>query len=547
MVLSIASGKNFSEEKAHKLYITLECMLQFEKEEEKEKVLDLMRRFSSATRYAYKRLLEGTLEKEIGKAIKEKHKLNARYVNDAILIAQGVLKSCTQRKQNPKKIILGSRELFEKLKKKHLTCENREKLRQRWEEKRYYYIYSRGEKSKSGNLNLRFVNLNNQWYLRINLGNGGYVWAKVIRNTKKHKDKWVDFTWRLLEAKRLNEWFAYNVRLKVRNGKFYVQVSWEENVVKPNITKAYGVMGIDINAYPFHLALAYISTDGNLKKFERIDLREMDGKTRNQREYIAWHIARQVVERALESGKAIVVEDLQKLPKGKRGDGLSKLRRKLQKWTYKSILEKIEVYARKLGVQLIKINPAYTSVIGKLKYSPMLSIDKDVAGAYVIGRRGLGFKEKLPKNYRELLKDEEFLAYAIAKVDERVNKLKRELKKETNEYKRNALKGRIKRIRRFLKLLLSYTLDSGKSESVSQQSANRESKPMRGGAMSLRKSWQVLSVALAALRATTCLEWCRDHSPLKRVLISGDWVKVAGKGSPSLPGQGTAASNCGFV
>jgi hypothetical protein len=44
--------KKFSEEKAHKLYITLECMLEFEKKEEKEKVLDLMRRFSSATRYA---------------------------------------------------------------------------------------------------------------------------------------------------------------------------------------------------------------------------------------------------------------------------------------------------------------------------------------------------------------------------------------------------------------------------------------------------------------------------------------------------------------
>ena len=49
-------------------------MLEFEKEEEKEKVLALMRRFSSAARYAYKRLLEGVPEKEIEKAIQEKHK-----------------------------------------------------------------------------------------------------------------------------------------------------------------------------------------------------------------------------------------------------------------------------------------------------------------------------------------------------------------------------------------------------------------------------------------------------------------------------------------
>jgi IS605 OrfB family transposase len=547
MVLSIASGKNCSEEKAYKLYITLECMLEFEKEEEKEKVLALMRRFSSATRYAYKRLLEGVAEKEIEKAIQEKHKLNARYVKDAVLIAKQVLKSCIQRGQNPKKLVFGSRELFEKLKKKHLTGRRRERLRQRWEERRYYYLYSRGEKSKNGNLNLRFVNLNNQWYLRINLGNGEYVWAKVVRDAKRNNDKWIDWTWRLLEAEKSGEWFAYNVRLKVRNGKFYAQVSWEEKIVQPVITKAYGVMGIDINAYPFHLALAYVSTDGNLEKFERIDLREMEGKTQNQREHIAWHIARQVVERALESGKAIVVEDLQKVPKGRRGDGLAKLRRKLHKWAYRSVLEKIEIYAKRMGVQLIKVNPAYTSIIGKLKYAPVYNVDKDVAGAYVIARRGLGFEEKLPKNYRELLKDKEFLAYAIAKVDERINKLKSELKKEKNDYKKNALKERVKRLRKYLELLLSYTRDSGKSEPATQQAVNREMKPMRGRARSLQKSWQVLSVALAVLLATTCLEWCRDHSPLKRVLISGDWVRVAGKGSPSFPGQGTAARPCSFI
>jgi phage-related minor tail protein len=91
----------------------------------------------------------------------------------------------------------------------------------------------------------------------------------------------------------------------------------------------------------------------------------------------------------------------------------------------------------------------------------------------VIGRRGLGFEERLPKNYRELLKDKEFLAYAIAKVDERINELRSELKKETNEYKKNALKGKIRRLRKYLELLLSYTRDSGKSEPASQQVVNR--------------------------------------------------------------------------
>jgi len=43
--------------------LTLQCILGFKNEKDKEVVLDLMRRFSSAMRYAYKRLLEGKKEK----------------------------------------------------------------------------------------------------------------------------------------------------------------------------------------------------------------------------------------------------------------------------------------------------------------------------------------------------------------------------------------------------------------------------------------------------------------------------------------------------
>jgi hypothetical protein len=46
---------------------------------------------------------------------------------------------------------------------------------------------------------------------------------------------------------------------------------------------------------------------------------------------------------------------------------------------------------------------------------------------------------------------------------------------------------------------------------------------VRGRAQTLQKSWQVLSVALAF----SCLESFRDLSPLKRVLLTRDWVGVA--------------------
>jgi len=329
--------------------------------------------------------------------------------------------------------------------------------------------------------------------------------------------------WDLTQAERTGNWFAYTIRLKLKSGKIYAQISKEEKFPEITITRENGVIGIDINAYPFHLALAYTSRDGNLEKYERISLKGLLDGNANKREYFIWQAAYQVVEITKREGKAIVVENLEKVPKGRRGDGMPKLRQKLQKWIYKGLLEKIEIVGKRNGVQVIKVNPAYTSIIGKLKYAPIYRIDKDVASAYVIARRGLGFKERIPKNYEKLLEDKEFLSYSVARIEDKLAKLKREIREEKNEYERNKLKGRLKRLRKELKLLLRYLRDSGESEPATQEPVNREMERVRGRAKSLQKRWQVLSVALAF----SCLESFRDFSPLKRVILLGDWVGVA--------------------
>jgi len=77
-----------------------------------------------------------------------------------------------------------------------------------------------------------------------------------------------------------------------------------------------------------------------------------------------------------------------------------------------------------LGVEVVEVNPAYTSIIGMLKYAPQLSVDKDIAGAYVIGRRALGFKEDTPKNYKNLLKDKAYLEFTLKKYEEREKELR---------------------------------------------------------------------------------------------------------------------------
>jgi IS605 OrfB family transposase len=532
--------KMLTEKKSESNFVTVECLLSFGKDEDKERVLSTMRKFSSMVRFAYKRLMEGAERKELKKLLSRKYGINTRYSDDAILLAKQNLDSCVERRQNPKKLVFGARELFEQLKKKHLTSKRRETLRQKWEERRYGILQSRGDKSKEGNLNLRLVNLNNQWHLRINLGNSEYVWAKVIRSAKRKTDKWLGFISDIEHAEKTGDWFPYTVRLKLRNGKIYAQFSKEEKFPEVTITKDNGVIGIDINAYPFHLALAHTTKDGNLENYERISLDKLLEGNSDKRAYLSWKTAHQVLEIAKRKRKAIVVENLEKLPKGKRGNGLPKLRQRMQKWVYKGLLQKIEIVAKRNGIQVIKVNPAYTSIIGKLKYAPLYNIDKDTAGAYVIARRGLGFKETLPKNYQKLLKDAEFLSYSLARVEDRIARLRKEIGEEKNEYKRNKLRSDLRRLKGELNLLLRSLSDSGGSESATQQTVNRKMERVRGRAQSLQKSWQVLSVALAF----SCLESFRDLSPLKRIILTRDWVGVAKRnGLVPLPGQGTNALN----
>jgi transposase len=57
--------------------------------------------------------------------------------------------------------------------------------------------------------------------------------------------------------------------------------------------------------------------------------------------------------------------------------------------------------AARLGVELIFIDPAYTSVMGSVKYAVRLGRTVHQAAAGVIARRAQGYSEKLPQSSKE--------------------------------------------------------------------------------------------------------------------------------------------------
>jgi hypothetical protein len=141
----------------------------------------------------------------------------------------------------------------------------------------------------------------------------------------------------------------------------------------------------------------------------------------------------------------------------------------------------------------------------------------------VIGRRALGFKEDTPENYERLLKDKSYLEFALERYEEREKELKELLEKETNEYKRNALKSELKSVEDARKLLVNL-LQSLQSEPSGCEGANGRNPEQGRGDKASSVVWQVLKVALLFLILGRVLP--RDLSPVKLVLVEGVWDRV---------------------
>jgi hypothetical protein len=110
-----------------------------------------------------------------------------------------------------------------------LTSSAREKLKKQWRELRQGTLIAIGSKHKTaqGNLLLRFMELDGKLHLRINTGKREFIYAKVLREPSNSKDKWTTFMIMLLESWQTQNYFAYTVELKLRDGEVYGSVSFE--------------------------------------------------------------------------------------------------------------------------------------------------------------------------------------------------------------------------------------------------------------------------------------------------------------------------------
>lgn len=155
-----------------------------------------------------------------------------------------------------------------------------------------------------------------------------------------------------------------------------------------------GVLGVDFNEH--HLAVTKTDRFGNLVRCWRIDL-HLKGKSAAQREALLSKALGRVVDLARLHSCPVAIEDLDFAAKKQELRGLgAKYARMLSGLAFAKYKQLLQAKLARAGIELILVNPAYTSVMGSVKYAGRLGLSVHNAAAGVIARRAQGYSEKLP-------------------------------------------------------------------------------------------------------------------------------------------------------
>jgi IS605 OrfB family transposase len=432
---------------------------------------ELLRVFCSAKRYAFNRLLEGMKAKEIIKHLPHRFPLNKRYAEDAVLLAQSLISS--QRELLPmrledvqakiekteKKIdeyehgrktlknvdlqtcLGGLHQRLEKLKAKEAELKHhlkqgtiptvifggkqnfykrlkRKITNEEWKDLRSNQLYARGDKSKKGNLNIRFIydDKTYQCYVEIAhpLGQQESKTAPRLRFPvsvpEKYEDEIIDLVMGeqvgvKAKGKPMIEYQPYTVEIKRKNGEYYVHLIYEEEGYGRELSynepiQAERIAGIDINID--RIAVSIVSKQGNFIQSKVFYCHELEYVRANKRNNLIGETVRDVYDWLLqENVGAVVIENIQLR---QQHDTDKRFNRFTHHFKKKKLTDTIIRRGLRLGFRIKKVNPAYTSVVGRFKYMKKYGLSVHESAAFVIGRRGLGYHERLPKELIDTIK-----------------------------------------------------------------------------------------------------------------------------------------------
>ena len=186
--------------------------------------------------------------------------------------------------------------------------------------------------------------------------------------------------------------FAFQV---LRKGKDYYLHLSVPKLAKVKTTHANnGVIGLDINYN--NLSYANVSKKGQLVQSRVLRFNFGPKHSSAHREQMINQHLKTLVHEAASKNKDIVLEHLNFThKKSQQTKGVNKdTNRMLHSLAYRKIKENLRRLCIDNGVNYREVNPAYTSMLGRLLYAKQYGISAHQAAAYVIARRYLQCEER---------------------------------------------------------------------------------------------------------------------------------------------------------
>ena len=212
--------------------------------------------------------------------------------------------------------------------------------------------------------------------------------AEYAAYRREHGDK-------AARATALGQAISYRFKRDAKGWRVFVSTEMRDVPVVTD--RCRGAIRVDLNAD--HLAVAETDSSGNCINAWRVPLVTY-GKNTNQAEAIIGDAVASVVEYAREVGKPIVIEKLDFRQKKSVLEGESrKYSRMLSSFSYGKIKAYFLSRGYREGVEVHQVNPAYSSVVGRVKFMERYGLTVHQAAALVLARRLLGCSERIPHRW----------------------------------------------------------------------------------------------------------------------------------------------------
>ena len=196
-------------------------------------------------------------------------------------------------------------------------------------------------------------------------------------------------------ATSLGQAISYRFKRDARGWRVFATTQMMEVPVVTDSRR--GAIGVDLNAD--HLAVAETDVSGNCINAWLAPLVTY-GRNTHQAGTLIGDAVASVVEYAREVGKPIVIEKLDFRQKKAVLEGQShRYSRMLSSFSYGKVKAYFVSRGYRQGVGIHQVNPAYSSVIGRVKFMERYGLSVHQAAALVLARRLLGCSERIPRRW----------------------------------------------------------------------------------------------------------------------------------------------------